>query len=247
MPLTPYPSPLSGSGSDAPGGISAGAVLSPPAPRRRRPPRRDRRRRRNPSAARKSRIFVSNDSIPKRTSSSVTHVSGFNGSAWARRASTRSGSPPRSAMRASSSAYRARNRVSCSRPRFFSTGNAAGSIVSSVSGCVSCSNASASGSRGSGSKGSGSSSGARRDGGAGGAGLAPRVASLRMASPRGRSRSRLGRRPRVSSAGGAAGGCAWRILGQSNSMSGLCSSIQRMASSSSAGRPTLTPGGVRNQ
>jgi len=208
--------------------------------------------------------------MPRRTSSSVTHVSGFNDSAWARRASTRSGSPPRSAMRACSSAYLARNRVSCSRPRFLSTGIAAGSIVSSVSGCVSCSNASASGSRGSdsrssGSKGSnskgsgsgssgskssgsnGSGCGPGRDGGAGGAGLEPRAASPRVAAPRGRSRSRLGRRPRASSAGGAAGGCACRIFGQSNSMSGLCSSIHRMASSSSAGRPTLTPGGVRNQ
>jgi hypothetical protein len=55
-------------------------------------------------------------------------------------------------------------------------------------------------------------------------------------------------RLRVSSAGaGAAGGCASRILGQSNSTSGLCSSIQRIAASSRAGRPTLTPGGVRNQ
>ena len=35
-----------------------------------------------------------------RTSSSVTHVSGFSDSAWARNASTRSASPPRSAMRA---------------------------------------------------------------------------------------------------------------------------------------------------
>jgi hypothetical protein len=34
---------------------------------------------------------------------------------------------------------------------------------------------------------------------------------------------------------------------QSNSMSGLRSSIERIAISSSAERPTLTPGGVRNQ
>ena len=72
--FAPYPSPLS----------------SVPSPRRRRPPRRDRRRRRRPSAARKSRIFGSNDSIPCRTSSSVTHVSGLSDSAWDRSASTRS-------------------------------------------------------------------------------------------------------------------------------------------------------------
>ena len=41
---------------------------------------------------------------------------------------------------------------------------------------------------------------------------------------------------------GRLGRRASRIFGQSNSMSGLCSSIQRMASSSSAGRPTFTSG-----
>ena len=67
-------------------------------------------------------------------------------------------------------------------------------------------------------------------------------------SPRsGRSeRPRRGRCPLASSEA-AGGGVASRIFGQSNSMSGLCSSIQRMASSSSAGRPTFTFGGVRNQ
>jgi len=48
-------------------------------------------------------------------------------------------------------------------------------------------------------------------------------------------------------AAGSGGGCSLRMRGQSNSMSGLRASIDRIALSSSADRPTLTPGGVRNQ
>ena len=41
--------------------------------------------------------------------------------------------------------------------------------------------------------------------------------------------------------------CPLRIRGQSNVIPGLSFSMRRIASSSSAARPTLTPGGVRNQ
>ena len=80
--------------------------------------------------------------MPLRTSSSVTHTSGLSCSAWARSAWMRSGSPPRSLIRACSSANRARRRVSCSGPNDCSSGVGGGSTVSSASGWVSCSNAS---------------------------------------------------------------------------------------------------------
>ena len=47
--------------------------------------------------------------------------------------------------------------------------------------------------------------------------------------------------------GGTSSSSPLRIWGQLKRICGWCSSIRRIASSSSAVRPTRTPGGVRNQ
>ena len=68
----------------------------------------------------------------------------------------------------------------------------------------------------------------------------------RGGSRRGLRRPRGCRTGSASSSGGIASRSA-RIAGQSNSMCGCCSSMDRIASSSSAGRPISTSGAVRYQ
>ena len=92
-------------------------LLLRPAPAAGHPAWSDSRRRGSPSDERGDPGSCSRTppSCPVRTSSGVTQVSGFNASARDLRAATRSGSPPRSLMRAEISAYRARKLFTSSR------------------------------------------------------------------------------------------------------------------------------------